>query len=143
MSAAEAAHLFDFKSELVEEDSENRASSPPAGSNVSSTAKVKVYSFVVKTKDGYSRTFRCSKEEERERWIEAITMTIAQIQFEAEQRASTPPGQTSPALSRKESISNVDYAPVGSPFKVRVRHKRIDDSYMRAMDEQSKTSRYK
>ena len=112
MTSTEASQLFD----VVDEDGNPSPKSSPKSSSTSSE-KVTIYSFKIKTKDGYSRTFRCSREEERERWIEAITMTIAQIQFETEKRANTPPEERALELERKESISNVDFAPVGSPFK--------------------------
>jgi len=113
MAAGMALKLFDSSSnDLIDEESAGKYS-PTTDSN----EKIKVFSFRVKTKDGYTRTFRCSKEEERERWIEAITMTIAQINYEAEQRASTPLEMSKLELERKESINGVDFAPVGSPFK--------------------------
>ena len=114
------------KSDVEEEGEENGSQDtneaadtrPSPISSGAKTSDVIVYSFVIKSKDGYTRTFRCSREEERERWIEAITMTIAQIQYESEHRANAPsPSNSSPIMERKETIDGIDFAPVGSAFK--------------------------
>ncbi|GMH75060.1 hypothetical protein TrST_g4992 [Triparma strigata] len=80
--------------------------------------KVTVYSFIVKSKDGYTRIFRCSSESERERWIEAITMTIAAIQYSSQKALDAASNDSPPPLrERGETMSGVDFAPIGSPFK--------------------------
>ncbi len=76
-------------------------------------ATATVYSFVVKSSDGFSRTFRCSNIAERERWIEAVTMTIAELQWEKE----NPPNGDSIANIRRSTLDSMDFAPVGSPHK--------------------------
>eukprot|EP00518_Triparma_eleuthera_P005816 CAMPEP_0182466628 /NCGR_PEP_ID=MMETSP1319-20130603/12406_1 /TAXON_ID=172717 /ORGANISM="Bolidomonas pacifica, Strain RCC208" /LENGTH=726 /DNA_ID=CAMNT_0024666647 /DNA_START=16 /DNA_END=2196 /DNA_ORIENTATION=+ len=113
MDTMSAQILFSSSNDPSELPIDTPPSAPTQSSSPSSM--VTVYSFVVKSKDGFTRIFRCSNESERERWIEAITMTIASIQYSQQKRAESP--EDGSHLDRKESISGVDFAPVGSPFK--------------------------
>ncbi|GMH55555.1 hypothetical protein TL16_g01935 [Triparma laevis f. inornata] len=107
LSASYADTLFSSNNDLVEL-AEKREHKPPSPTpnDASSNTKITVYSFVVKSKDGYTRIFRCSSESERERWIEAITMTIAAIQY-SEQKAKDTTSESPTLLERKETITGV------------------------------------